>query len=94
MQPQKDFLDLGLTFYLFNGFHHVQKQTEIEILYENILKLQEQNQVKIKLQLRNLLKAEAIKNRSNNKHSIPPFKPDNSKMLHNNNINFRTSLQK
>ena len=42
-QPQKDFLNLGPTCYLFKGFNHVQKQTEIEILYQDILKLQEQN---------------------------------------------------
>ena len=48
IQPQKDFLKMGPTCYLFNGFNHVQKQVEIEILYQHILKLQEQNQVKLK----------------------------------------------
>ena len=66
-QPQKDFLNLGTTRYLFNGFKHVQKQTEVEVLYQDILKPQEQNQAKTKPQLRKLLKAEATKNRSNNK---------------------------
>ena len=45
-QPQKDFLNLGSTCHLFNQFNHVQKQ--IEILYQNVLKHQEQNQVKTK----------------------------------------------
>ena len=72
-QPQKDFLNLGSTCYLFNGFNHVQKQTENETLYQNILKLQEQNQVKTKPQLRNLLKAKATKNRSNYKHIYSPI---------------------
>ena len=52
----------------FNGFNYEQKLIEIEILYQNILELQEQNQVKTKPQLCDLLKDEATKNRSNNKH--------------------------
>ena len=67
-QPQNDFLKLGPTSHLFKGFNHVQKLTDFEILYQNILKLQKQNQVKTKPQLRDLLKAEATKNRSKNKH--------------------------
>ena len=67
-QPQKDFLILGPSSHLFKRFNHVQKQTEIEILYQNVLKLQEQNQVKTKSLLRDLLKDEATKNRSNKKH--------------------------
>ena len=91
-QPQKDILNLGPTCHLFNGFNHVQKQTEIEILYQNVLKLQEQNQVKTKPQLCDLLKAEATKNRSNYKHNYSTILTRQLKMLPNNYINIRTLL--
>ena len=38
-QQQKDFLNLGPNCHLFQGYTSINKNTEIEILYQNILKL-------------------------------------------------------
>ena len=77
-QSQKDILNLCPTCYLFKGFVHVQNKQKLKFY---IGRLQEQNQVKTKSQLRDLLKAKATKNRSNNKHKystilIPQLKND------------------
>ena len=65
-QP-KDFLNLGPNSHLFQGYTSINKTTQIEILYQNILKLQDNKVISIKPEFRDLLKAEAFKNRYNKK---------------------------
>ena len=64
---QKDFLNLGPNCHLFQGYTSINKNTEIEILYQNILKLRDNKVISVKPEFRDLLKAEAIKNRYNKK---------------------------
>ena len=77
---QKDFLNLGPNCHLFQGYTSINKNTEIEILYQNILKLRDNKVISIRPEFCDLLKAEAIKNRYNKGYiqlwtipkSIPP----------------------
>ena len=62
---QKDFLNLGPNCHLFQGYTRINKNTEIEILYQNILTLRDKV-ISVRLEFRDL-KAEAIKNRYNKK---------------------------
>ena len=62
---QKDFLNLRLNCHLFQGYTSINKNTEIEILYQNILKLGDKKVISIKPEFRDLREAEAIKNRYN-----------------------------
>ena len=64
---QKDFLNLRPNCHLFQGYTSINKKTEIEILYQNILKLRDNKVISVKPEFRDLLKAEAIKNRYNKK---------------------------
>ena len=66
-QQQKDFLNLGPNCHLFQGYTSINKNTEIEILNQNILKPQDKKVISIKPKFCDLLKAEAIKNRYNKK---------------------------
>ena len=66
-QQPKDFLNLGPNCHFFQGYTSINKNTEIEILYQNILKLLDKKVISIKPEFRDLLKAEAIKNRYNKK---------------------------
>ena len=60
-QLQKDFLTLGPNSRLFQGYTNINKNSEIEILYLNILKLRDNKVISIKPEFRDLLKAETIK---------------------------------
>ena len=64
---QKDFLNLGPNCHLFQRYTSINKNTEIEILYQNILKLRDNKVISISPEFRDLLKAEAVKNRYNKK---------------------------
>ena len=64
-KDKKDFLNLGPNCHLFQGYTSINKNTEIEILYQNILKLRDNKVISVKPEFRDLLKAEAIKNRYN-----------------------------
>ena len=64
---QNDFLNLGPNCHLFQWYTSINKNTEIEILYQNILKLQDKKVIFIKPEFHDLLKTEAIKNRCNKK---------------------------
>ena len=64
---QKDFLNLGPNCHLFQGYTSINKNTEIEISYQNISKLRDNKVISVKPEFRYLLKAEAIKNRYNKK---------------------------
>ena len=61
---------MGSNCHLFQGYTSINKNTEIEILYQNILKLQDKKVISIKPEFHNLLTAEAIKNRYNKKQPI------------------------
>ena len=62
-QQQKDFLNFGPNCHLFQGYTSINKNTEIEILYQNILKLRDNKVISVKPEFRDLLLTEAIKNR-------------------------------
>ena len=59
-QQQKDFLILGPNCHLFQGYARINKNTEIEIFYQNILKLWDNKVIPVRPEFRDLLKAEAI----------------------------------
>ena len=61
---------MGPNCYLFQGYTSINKNSEIEILYQNILKLQDKKVISIKPEFHDLLKAEAIKNWYNKKQPI------------------------
>ena len=69
-QQQNDFLNLGANCHLFQGYTSINKNTEIEILHQNILKLRDNKVISIKPEFRDLHKAEAIKNRYNKKNNL------------------------
>ena len=65
-QREKDFLNLGPNCHLFQGYTNIIRNTEIEILYQVILKLDwDKKVISIKPKFQDLFKADAIKNRYN-----------------------------
>ena len=69
---QKEFLNLRLNCYLYNLYNHLNKRTEIELLFQNIQKLQAHEKISTLPKLFHLLKAKGIKNRfyKNNKSML------------------------
>ena len=58
-----EFLNLGLNYHLQPKYDHLTKKTEIEMLYQNILNLEEKNEVVVNPDISNFLVAESSKNR-------------------------------
>ena len=71
-KEQKEFLNLGPNCHLKSKFNPLKKKTELEILYQSALQLEADEKVKLHPNLRDLLRAEGLKNRSprNNNQSI------------------------
>ena len=67
---QKEFLNLGPNCHLKTRFDPVNKKTEIEMLFQSISKLQTEGKITVDPNLRDLLKAEGLKNRSTKCNSI------------------------
>ena len=58
-----DFLNLGVNCHLQPKYDHLTKKTEIEMLYHNIIDLEEKNDLIVNSNISNLLLAESCKNR-------------------------------
>ena len=67
---QKEFLNLGPNCHLQSHFDPLKKKTEIEMLYRAVSKLQTQEIITVDPNLKDLLKAEGLKNRSPKHKSI------------------------
>ena len=64
---QKQFLNLGMNYHLNPKYDKLHKETELEILYDGLLKLQTNNKITIDPRLPSLLAAESHKHRNMNK---------------------------
>ena len=70
---QKELLNLGLNFPYSRKFSRLEKEAELELLYQDICKLRQQNKITVNPDLREQLQAESTKNRGRfAKPSLPP----------------------
>ena len=67
---EKEFLSLGLNCHIRPKYDKVQKQVEIEMLYQSLLKLEENKKIEIKTGLADQLKGESRKHRNSKESSI------------------------
>ena len=67
---QKEFLNLGINCHIGSKFRSSEKTTELEILFESILKLQGENKVDVSPNLRHQLLAESTKHRRGKPHQL------------------------
>ena len=70
-QNEKQFLNLGLNFHITPRYDKLHKETELEILFDSLLRLQTQNKIDINPRLASLLSAESHKHR--NTHKSNPY---------------------
>ena len=84
-QSEKEFLNLGTNCHISSGFNAFTKKVELEVLYESLLKLQNNGVVTLEPGLRDQLRAEASKKRSGGKCKIlTPELRDAAEGLRNN----------
>ena len=77
--PEKEFLNLGLNYHLPRKYSKIEKETEIELLYNSLLDLQSKDKISVNPRLKNLLAAESTKQRSpNTKNSCIPVELKNA----------------
>ena len=87
-QVEIEFLNLGLNCHLQPRYDKLQKQTELEILYQSVLKLEEQGKVTVNQNLVDQLKNEGTKNRYKKQNSIltPQLKRAATSLKNNEHI--------
>ena len=69
---QKEVLNLGINFHLPSKFSPQKKKAELEVLFQDALKLRAKNKIEIHPDFQDLLIAESTKNRSRTSASLPP----------------------
>ena len=67
---EKKFLNLGLNFHIENKYDQLNKQTEIEVLYQDILRRHDKNEIEIHANLADELRREGKKNRHKPSNSV------------------------
>ena len=67
---EKEFLNLWLKFYIRPKYNKIQKEVEIELLYENLFNLQRSNKININDNLADHLRSESKKHRNHNKSNF------------------------
>ena len=88
---ERDFLNLGLNCHIQPKYDRLQKQTEIETLYQSLLHLEEKKEISIKQELADQLRSESTKHRNTKHHSIltPPLREAAHTLKNNNDIVIR-----
>ena len=88
---EKEVLDLGLNCHLQPRYDKLNKKIEIELLYQSLLKLQEDNKVTIDPNLQEHLRAESTKHRNRNKSTLlsAPLKNAAKSLKENKDITIR-----
>ena len=88
---EKCFLNFGLNCHLQPKYDKLHKQTELEILYQNLLKLESQRSIAINPNLADQLRAEGTKHRNTRTRSIltPSLRKAARSLKGNNNIVIR-----
>ena len=83
---EKEFLNLGINCHIQPKYDKLQKQVELEILYQNLTALETKNKVSIKPEIVEQLKSESTKHRNPKHHSSILSKPllDAARNLKNN----------
>ena len=61
---EKEFLNLGLNCHLQPKYNKVNKQVEIEVLYQSLLKLEDKNEIRVKPEMADQLRCEGTKHRN------------------------------
>ena len=67
---EEDFLNLGLNFHIQRKYDRLDKQVQIELLYQNLLKMESCKKLTINPRLRELLSAETTKHRNKHHKSV------------------------
>ena len=90
-ESEVEFLNLGLNCHIQPRYDSLLKQTELEIMYQTLLKLEEKTVVTINPNLADQLKNEGTKNRHKKHKSIltPPLKKAAENLKNNKNITIR-----
>ena len=90
-ENEKEFLNLGLNFHLQRKYEKMHKKTELEILYDNLLKLEQTNKISIDPGLQEQLAAEGTKHRNTYHHSVltPQLKTAATQLRTNDHIVIR-----
>ena len=88
---QTEFLNLGLNFHLKSKYKKLDKVTEIEILYNDILELDKENKITIDNNLQDQLRNESTKHRNPFKKNIltPELKQAAKELKNHANITVR-----
>jgi uncharacterized protein (DUF1778 family) len=84
-KDQKELLNLGLNCHVISKFSKTKKQIELELLYDSLLKLKNDGKININPDLKDLLRAEASKQRgSSNSKILTPALRQAAKQLRDN----------
>ena len=67
-KEQKEFLNLGLNYHIQPKYNKIEKSTQLEILYQDLLKLEGEQKLNIHPNLTDQLRNEATKHRNTNYH--------------------------
>ena len=82
---EEEFLNLGLNYHLQPKYDKLHKETELEVLYNNLIDLEKENKIAINPRIVDLLAAESSKHR--NAHFVSKVTPqlrEAAKSLRNN----------
>jgi hypothetical protein len=69
-EKQTELLNLGMNCHVISKFNKTKKKMELELLYESLLKLKNENKIEINPNMKEQLRAEATKQRGTSKSSI------------------------
>ena len=90
-EPEIEFLNLGLNCHIQPKYDPLLKQTELEVMYQSLLKLEEKEVITINPNLADQLKNEGTKKRYKRHNTIltPPLKKAAENLKNNENITIR-----
>ena len=85
---QKEFLNLGLNCHIQGKYSKIEKKTNIETLYQNLLNLEKENVITMNPNIADQLRSEGTKHRNKSNRSIisPSLKEAASELKKNENI--------
>ena len=89
---EKDYLNLGLNYHITPKYDKLTKETELEVLYNNLIELEVKNKITTSPRLRSLLAAESHKHRNpryNKSHITKELKQAAKKLRENDEIIIR-----
>ena len=88
---EEDFLNLGLNLHIQSKYSKLHKHVQMELLYQNLVKLEKEQKLVMNPRLKELMSAEATKHRNTKHHSMitPELKAAAKKLKNNEDLVIR-----